>query len=64
MTKQTEQTEVVKIRLCSTIKAKLEKLAEENERTLAGQIRLALGQWIENQDERYSKQQPQECNVV
>jgi len=44
--KQTDQTEVIKIRLGSTIKSQLQKLADENERTLAGQIRLALGQWI------------------
>lgn len=64
MTKS-EQTEVVKIRLSSNLKDLLQKLADANERTLAGQIRLALGQWIENQEERagncgmprYSKQQ-------
>ena len=50
--KQTDQTEVIKIRLGSTIKSQLQKLADENERTLAGQIRLALGQWIENQEWR------------
>ena len=52
MTKQAEQTEVVKIRLGSTLKTQLQKLADANERTLAGQIRLALGQWIENQEGR------------
>ena len=67
MTKQADQTEVVKIRLGSSLKNQLQKLADENERTLAGQIRLALGQWIENQEgraencgmPRHSKQQPQ-----
>jgi hypothetical protein len=65
-----DNNEVVKIRLGSTIKAKLKKLAETNERTLAGQIRLALGQWIENQEgragnqgmPRYSKQQRHAVN--
>jgi len=50
--KQNEQTEVIKIRLGSTVKSQLQKLADANERTLAGQIRLALGQWIENQEGR------------
>jgi hypothetical protein len=70
MTKQTEQTEVVKIRLGSSLKSQLQKLADANERTLAGQIRLALGQWIENQEgragncgmPRYSKQQRHAVN--
>ena len=70
MTKQNEQTEVVKIRLGSTLKNQLQKLANANERTLAGQIRLALGQWIENQEgragncgrPRYSKQQRHAVN--
>ena len=52
MNNQKEKTEVVKIRLGSDDKAMLQKLADENERTLAGQIRLALGQWIENQEGR------------
>jgi hypothetical protein len=41
-------TEPVKIRLSTTVKKQLQKLADENERTLAGQIRLALNEWIEN----------------
>jgi predicted transcriptional regulator len=42
------ETEVVKIRLGSEIKKKLEEIAESEQRTFAGQIRLALQEWIEN----------------
>ena len=52
MTKQTEQTEVVKIRLGSTEKAKLEELAHAGERTLAGQIRLVVREWLEQKSAR------------
>ena len=45
-------TEPVKIRLSTAVKNKLQKLADENERTLAGQIRLALNEWIENKIKR------------
>lgn len=48
MNTKIETTEVVKLRLGSTIKDQLQKLADANERTLAGQIRLALNEWIEN----------------
>ena len=48
MNKKIETTEPVKIRLSTSVKTQLQKLADENERTLAGQIRLALGEWIEN----------------
>jgi hypothetical protein len=61
------ETDVIKIRIDLDVKTELEKIAEYEQRTLAGQIRLALGQWIENQEgraghcgmPRYSKQQPQ-----
>ena len=46
--KQSDETEVVKIRLSSTIKDKLQEIADREQRTLAGQIRLALQEWIEN----------------
>ena len=35
-------------RLDSEIKKKLEEIAEREQRTLAGQIRLALQEWLEN----------------
>ena len=47
-TNKKTETEPVKVRLSTTIKNQLQKLADENERTLAGQIRLALNEWIEN----------------
>ena len=43
---------IVQFVISSTVKNQLQKLADENERTLAGQIRLALAQWIENQEGR------------
>ena len=48
MSKKSPETEPVKIRLSTAVKNQLQKLADENERTLAGQIRLALNDWIEN----------------
>jgi predicted DNA-binding protein len=48
MSKKQDETEPVKIRLSTTVKNQLQKLSDENERTLAGQIRLALNEWIEN----------------
>ena len=48
MAKKQDETEPVKIRLSTTVKNQLQKLADENERTLAGQIRLALNEWIGN----------------
>ena len=47
-TNKKTETEPDKVRLSTTIKNQLQKLADENERTLAGQIRLALNEWIEN----------------
>jgi len=38
--------EVMKIRLPSTIKDQLQKIAVQNCRTLAGQIRFALANWL------------------
>jgi hypothetical protein len=46
--KYLSETEPVKIRISIAVKNQLQKLADENERTLAGQIRLALQEWIEN----------------
>ena len=39
-------TEVIKIRVDSEIKKKLEIIAESEQRTFAGQVRLALQEWI------------------
>jgi len=55
MTKQTEKTEVIKIRLGSKTKTDLQKIASQNERTMAGQIRLALQEWIETKQEGRNK---------
>jgi len=46
MNKQTEQTEVVKIRLGSSEKAALEAIAERECRTFAGQVRVAIKEWL------------------
>ena len=40
------ETDVIKIRIDSDVKTELEKIAESEQRTLAGQIRLALQEWI------------------
>ena len=49
MNKTTEKTMVINnFRLGSEIKKKLEEIAEREQRTFAGQIRLALQEWIEN----------------
>lgn len=40
------KTDVIKIRIDSDVKAELEKIATSEQRTLAGQIRLALQEWI------------------
>ena len=47
MNKQTEQTEVVKIRLGSSEKTALEAIAERECRTFAAQVRLAVREWLE-----------------
>ena len=47
MTKQTEQTEVVKIRLGSEDKVRLQEIAEKEFRSFAGQCQLALHEWLE-----------------
>jgi hypothetical protein len=46
MTKQTEKTEVVKIRLGSSEKSLIEFIARKNDRTFAGQVRAALKEWL------------------
>ena len=49
MNKTTEKTAVINnFRLSVEIKKRLEEIAEREQRTLAGQIRLALQEWIEN----------------
>jgi predicted transcriptional regulator len=48
MNKTTEKTVVINnFRLGSDIKKKLEEIAEREQRTFAGQIRLALNEWLE-----------------
>lgn len=41
-----KKTDVIKLRIDSNIKSELEKIAVSEQRTLAGQIRLALQEWI------------------
>jgi hypothetical protein len=41
-----KKTEVIKIRIDSEIKEKLEFIAKSEQRTFAGQVRLALQEWI------------------
>jgi hypothetical protein len=45
--KITYQTEVVKIRLGSEDKVKLQEIAEKEHRSFGGQCRLALHEWLE-----------------
>jgi hypothetical protein len=40
------QSEVIKIRIATEIKNKFESIAESEQRTFAGQVRLALQEWI------------------
>lgn len=50
-----KKTEVIKIRVDSVIKEKFEIIAESEQRTFAGQVRLALSEWINqtpNQEEK------------
>jgi hypothetical protein len=46
MTKPAEQTEVVKIRLGTEDKVRLQEIAEKEFRSFADQCRLALSGWI------------------
>lgn len=46
------ETDVIKIRIDSDVKTKLEKIAEYEQRTLAGQIRLALSEWLKTKSAR------------
>jgi predicted transcriptional regulator len=52
MTKQTEQTEAVKIRLGCDDKTKLQEIAEKEFRTFTDQCRLALHEWLEAKAKR------------
>jgi predicted transcriptional regulator len=53
MNKTTEKTVVINnFRLGSENKKKLEEIAEREQRTLAGQIRLALHEWLEQKSAR------------
>jgi predicted transcriptional regulator len=56
MNKTTEKTVVINnFRLGSEIKKKLEEIAKREQRTFAGQIRLALQEWVENKSSRKYK---------
>lgn len=44
---RTDETEVVKIRISTTAKLKLQDIAKKEYRTFADQCRLSLDEWIE-----------------
>ena len=46
------KTDVIKLRIDSDVKIELEKISESEQRTLAGQIRLALCEWLETRSAR------------
>jgi len=46
------KTDVIKLRIDSDVKIELEKIAETEQRILAGQIRLALREWLETKSAR------------
>jgi hypothetical protein len=52
MTKQAEQTEVVKIRLGSDDKVRLQEIAEKEFRSFADQCRFALREWMKTKSAR------------
>jgi predicted transcriptional regulator len=52
MTKQAEQTEVVKIRLGSEDKVRLQEIAEKEFRTFSDQCRLAISEWLKTKSAR------------
>jgi hypothetical protein len=52
MTKQTEQTEVVKIRLSSENKVRLQEIAENECRTFSDQCRLVIREWLKTNSAR------------
>jgi hypothetical protein len=47
-----ENSEIVIIDIDSDVKTELEKIAESEQRTLAGQIRLALSEWLKTKSAR------------
>lgn len=46
-----KETEVVSVRMSSTLKKRLQDLAEKEHRSLNGQIVWALEQWLQGQDQ-------------
>jgi predicted transcriptional regulator len=52
MTKKAEQTEVVKIRLGSEDKVRLQEIAEKECRTFSDQCRLAIREWLKTKSAR------------
>jgi hypothetical protein len=51
-----EQTEVVKIRLGTKAKVKLQEIAKKECRTFADQCQLILGSWLAKQGRGHSRQ--------
>jgi predicted transcriptional regulator len=52
MSEKSEKTEVVKIRLGSDDKVRLQEIAEKEFRTFSDQCRLALHEWLETKSAR------------
>jgi hypothetical protein len=52
------ETDVIKIRIDSDVKTELEKIAEYEQRTLAGQIRLALSEWLKTKSASPGRRKP------
>ena len=52
MTKPAEQTEVVKIRLGTEDKVRLQEISEKEFRSFADQCRLAFHEWLETKSAR------------
>jgi hypothetical protein len=46
------KTDVIKLRIDSDVKIEMGKISENEQRTLAGQIRLALREWLETKSAR------------
>jgi hypothetical protein len=53
-----KETDVIKLRIDSDVKTELEKIAESEQRTLAGQIRLSLSVWLKTKSARPGRGKP------
>jgi DNA phosphorothioation-dependent restriction protein DptG len=60
MTKQPETTEVVKIRLGSSDKIRLQEIAEKEGRTFSSQCRIALNEWLSKRKSWPARSVPEE----